>query len=135
VLWTWPNAARCVESTVFSLKCAYHSAKSRRIDAMSLPLNLDSLQTARDFVDLEKCDQWHASKYYIAKYDLRVGIAEIDRAVEDQGALSKMREEFALWFTPEDALQQTLLRLRQLSLSRRGAENQQQCCEGPPTPA
>jgi len=55
--------------------------------------------------------------------------------LENQGALSKMREEFALWFTPEDALQQTFLRVRQLSLSRQGTENQQQCCEDPPTPA
>jgi hypothetical protein len=72
---------------------------------MSLPLNLDTLQAAGDFVDLEKRDQWYASKLHIAKHDLCVGIAEIDGALEDQRAPSKMREKCALRFTPEDALQ------------------------------
>ena len=102
---------------------------------MSLPLNLDPLQPTSDFVDLKKCDQWHASRCHIAKHDLRVGIAEIHRALEDRGALSKMREKCALWFAPEDALQQTLVRVRQLCLSRQRTENDQNCCEDPPTPA
>ena len=84
---------------------------------MSLPLNLDTFQAASDFVDLEKRDQWHASKLHIAKHDLRVAIAEINRTLEDQGALSKMRQEGTLRLSPGDALQQTFLRVRQLSLS------------------
>jgi hypothetical protein len=62
-------------------------------------------QTTSDFVGLKKCDQGHASKHHIAKHDLRVGIAEIDGPLGDQGARSKMRNKRALWFAPEDALQ------------------------------
>ena len=71
----------------------------------TVPLNLDSLHTTIDFVGLKKCDQGHASKHHITKHGLRVGIAEIDGPLEDQGALSKMRNKRALWFAPEDALQ------------------------------
>ena len=104
VVRAWSDTAQRIGNTVFRLKCADHSAKSGRIDAMSLPFKLDPLQASGSFVDLEKGDQGDAANDHIAQHDLRVAIAEIERALKHYGTFSKMRNQCALCLAPPDAL-------------------------------